>query len=115
MLARAWVVHSRNKLAASRGILEQLKLCPDDVDEEEAAAEEIALFQGLALFYSGEADRSLEQSEKALALSPEGNVRSRSQAELHRALALQISGQADRAIWLLEDPVGNQDPVRRAT
>jgi ATP/maltotriose-dependent transcriptional regulator MalT len=107
LLARAWVFFAKSQYASIQGILEQLELCPDEIEEGEAG--EIALFEAIVLFYSGEAKRCVERSEDALALIPRSNICFRSEAEIFRGMGLQMNGQGDRAIRILEDSLQSRE------
>ncbi len=104
LLARAWTIHVQDQSALIPGILEELERCPDEVNESDAG--EIALFEAIIFFFSGEAKLCVERSEDALRLIPTRNTCFRSEAEIFRGLGLQMSGRADEAIRLLEDSGG---------
>jgi LuxR family maltose regulon positive regulatory protein len=104
LLTRAWTIYAQNQFALIPGILEQLERCPDELDEGEAG--EIAFFEAILHFFSGEAKRCVERSEDALRSIPTRNTRFRSEAEIFRGLGLQMGGQADEAIRFLADSGG---------
>jgi len=115
LLARAWVIYSKIHFAQIPEVLEELARCPDEIAEGEAG--EIAFFESVILYFSGEADRCAERSERALVLIPKHNNRFRSEAEIFRGLGLQMGGQANRAIQLLDDPLAKgatRDPIRQS-
>ena len=107
LLARAWVFFAKSQFAFIQGILEQLELCPDEIEEGEAG--EIALFEAIVFLFSGEAKNCVERSEDALALIPRSNICFRSEAEIFRGLGLQMNGQGDRAIRILEDSLRSRE------
>jgi LuxR family maltose regulon positive regulatory protein len=117
LIAKDWVYYYRFALAEIPPLLESIENIPVSDGSMQTWLGDIDFFWGQHWYWMGETSRALTSLNSAIAKIPLENQVARGEAELFWSLALQASGQIEKAVqglnqWLYYQEAPN--PVRAA-
>ncbi len=111
LLARCWVLASRDSQDALAPLLEQAQALLEQPDVETSDTKRRALWGDLNLFwaqywvYTLQGPAALAAAQRAVDNIPPQHAYARGYATLYRAMALQMVGRTDEALASLEEPL----------
>jgi LuxR family maltose regulon positive regulatory protein len=115
LMAQAEVYASQQNLPALLTTLERLEQILDTDPSNDPLWGEVNYYRGYLCYFQGQGSQANEYQERAIELLPESNYFYRSEAELHYALSLHMTGNKDSAIETLNNWLstkGNLNPIK---
>jgi LuxR family maltose regulon positive regulatory protein len=93
LIAKAWVLNFQGAFWALSQILQSIDTIFEEDPQDQSLAGEIDLFKAILLFWDTQIEPSLDLFRRALKRIPPQHLGARNSAEIHLALANQMTGQ----------------------